>query len=220
MDRQLANIPLFAGLNDYELSVIYDRANVRAFPRNTIVIHEGDDSDSLFLILSGRVKVFLTSEKGREVILNTQTAGEYFGELALLDDLPRSASVITSESSKFCVISKKVFETVLVGHPEIALKVIKNLTGRIRALTDNVKNLALLDVYGRVARTLLSIAVACEDEEGKMVVEPKLTHQEIGKMVGASREMVTRIMKDLVVGGYVHVESERIIIYQKMPRSW
>jgi len=220
MDRQLANIPLFSGLDEYELAVIYKGAKVKGFPRNTIVIHEGDDSDSLFLILSGRVKVFLTSEKGREVILNSQGAGEYFGELALLDDLPRSASVITAESCQFCVISKKPFQEVLVGHPEIALKVIKNLTRRVRALTDNVKNLALLDVYGRVARTLLSIAVEREGEEGKMVVEPKPTHQDIGKMVGASREMVTRIMKDLVVGGYVHVENERIIIHQKLPRSW
>ncbi len=220
MDRQLANIPLFAGLEAHELSVIHGGAKVKGFPRNTIVIHEGDDSDSLFLILSGRVKVFLTSEKGREVILNTQSTGEYFGELALLDDLPRSASVITVEKSQFCVISKTAFQEVLAHHPAIALKVIKNLTQRIRALTDNVKNLALLDVYGRVARTLLSIAVECEDEEGKMVVEPKPTHQDLGKMVGASREMVTRIMKDLVVGGYVHVENERIVIHQKLPRSW
>jgi len=220
MDRQLANIPLFAGLEESELSVIYDSATVRGFARNTIVIHEGDDSDSLFLILSGRVKVFLTSEKGREVILNTQGAGEYFGELALLDDLPRSASVITAESCQFCVIAKSIFQEVLVAHPVIALKVIKNLTQRVRALTDNVKNLALLDVYGRVARTLLGIAVVCPEDEGKMIVEPKPTHQDIGKMVGASREMVTRIMKDLVVGGYVHVENERIVIHQKLPRSW
>jgi len=220
MDRQLANIPLFAGLEEHELSVIYKGAMVKRFPRNTIVIHEGDDSDSLFLILDGRVKVFLTSEKGREVILNTQSTGEYFGELALLDDLPRSASVITVESSQFCVVSKTAFQEVLIDHPAIALKVIKNLTLRVRALTDNVKNLALLDVYGRVARTLLSISVECEGEEGKMVVEPKPTHQDLGKMIGASREMVTRIMKDLVVGGYVHVEHERIVIHQKLPRSW
>ncbi len=219
MDRQLANIPLFAGLDEHELAVIYGGAAVRGFPRNTIVIHEGDDSDSLFLVLSGRVNIFLTSEKGREVILNTQGAGEYFGELALLDDLPRSASVITIERCQFCVISKAAFQKVLVSHPEIALKVIKNLTQRVRALTDNVKNLALLDVYGRVARTLLSIAEESE-EGGKMIVEPKPTHQDIGKMVGASREMVTRIMKDLVVGGYVQVESGRIIIHQKLPRSW
>ncbi|HED40805.1 MAG TPA: Crp/Fnr family transcriptional regulator [Chromatiales bacterium] len=220
MDRQLANIPLFAGLEADELSVIYEGASVRGFPRNTIIIHEGDDSDSLFLILSGRVKVFLTSEKGREVILNTQGAGEYFGELALLDDLPRSASVITAERCQFCVIAKSAFQEVLLEHPVIALKVIKNLTRRVRALTDSVKNLALLDVYGRVARTLLGIAVPCEEDEGRMIVEPKPTHQDIGKMVGASREMVTRIMKDLVVGGYVHVENERIVIHQKLPRSW
>ncbi len=219
MDRQLANISLFTGLEAHELSVIHESAKVKAFPRNTIVIHEGDDSDSLFLILSGRVKVFLTSEKGREVILNTQGEGEYFGELALLDDLPRSASVITAESCQFCVITKTAFQEVLINHPKIALKVIKNLTRRVRALTDSVKNLALLDVFGRVARTLLSMAVANE-EEGVMIVEPKPTHQDIGKMVGASREMVTRIMKDLVVGGFVHVENERIVIHQKLPRSW
>ncbi len=219
MDRQLANIPLFTGLDTHELSMINNGASVRTFSRNTIVVHEGDESDSLFLVLSGRVQVFLTSENGREVILNTQGEGEYFGELALLDDLPRSASVITIEPCKFCVISKTDFQKVLLNHPEIAQKVIRNLTRRVRALTDNVKNLALLDVYGRVARTLLTIAVENE-QAGKMIVEPKPTHQDIGKMIGASREMVTRIMKDLVVGGYITVESARIIIHQKLPRSW
>lgn len=219
MDRQLANIPLFTGLDTHELSMINSGASVRTFSRNTIVVHEGDESDSLFLVLSGRVQVFLTSENGREVILNTQGEGEYFGELALLDDLPRSASVITIEPCKFCVIAKTDFQKILLNHPEIAQKVIRNLTRRVRALTDNVKNLALLDVYGRVARTLLTIAVENE-QEGKMIVEPKPTHQDIGKMIGASREMVTRIIKDLVVGGYITVESARIIIHQKLPRSW
>ncbi len=217
MIRELAKIPLFSELGKPELKIIADSAMVRSFPKNTIIIHEGDTSDSLYLILSGKVKVFVSNDNGREVILAVQGSGEFFGEMALVDALPRSASVITMVQSKFCVLSKATFESCIAKDPSIALKLLKTQSQRVRRLTTNVKNLALLDVYGRVARALLNMATQQDD---KMVIEHRLTHQDIAKMVGASREMVSRIMKDLTTGGYIRSEGHQITINESLPSGW
>ena len=213
----LKNIPLFAGLSDEDIKAISSHAVTKTYAKNTVIINEGDESDSLYVIITGRVKVFLSDEDGKEVILNTQEAGDYFGELALIDEAPRSASVMTLDDSKMSIVSKRDFENCLTRHPQIALRVIKGLTKRLRNLTDNVKSLALMDVYGRVARTLLSLAT---DEDGKLVVSQRLTQRDIASMVGASREMVSRILKDLSVGGYITVDKKSITINEKLPSAW
>lgn len=213
----LANVPLFSGLEKSDLDTIAAHGVTRSFARNTVVITEGDTSDSLYLILEGRVKVFLTDDHGREVILRTQGPGEYFGEMALMDEGPRSASVMTAEPSKLCVISRAGFNECLNRHPSIAMALIQHLSRRVRALTENVRGLALLDVYGRIARLLLELAVKRED---KLVIEERLTHQDIASRVGASREMVSRIMKDLMDGGYVQQDGKRLVIPEKLPLAW
>lgn len=213
----LDNIALFADLSDAERESISKLAVTRSFKKNTLVICEGDQSDSLYIILSGKVKVFLSDEDGKEVTLNTQKEGEYFGELAMLDDAPRSASVITVEASKLAVISKAAFDECLESHPKIALTIMRGLARRLRELTENVRNLALMDVYGRVARTLLDMA---EDVDGKQVIQQKLTQREIASMVGASREMVSRILRDLSIGGYISIENKIITINERLPSGW
>ncbi|ADJ28805.1 Crp/Fnr family transcriptional regulator [Nitrosococcus watsonii] len=200
-----------------DLALLRDCGITRTYPKHTILIHEGDHSDSLYIILSGKVKVYISDEDGKEVILRTQKAGEYFGELALLDKGPRSASVMALEKSRLSVVSKTVFNRCLTEHPDFALKLLCALTQRIRSLTENVKNLALLDVYGRVARTLLDLAI---EKEGKLIIEERPTHQEIAQRVGASREMVSRIMGDLATGGYIEVTSKTIIIPHRLPSAW
>jgi len=217
MQSDLARVPLFADLKKKEINAIADGAIIRSFPKNTIIIHEGDTSDSLYIILSGRVKVFVSDDNGREVILAVQGPGEYFGELALVDEMPRSASVLTMVQSKFCIITKSIFDSCLTSNPAIALKLLKTQTLRVRRLTNNVKNLALLDVYGRVARALLNLATPHDD---MMVIEHKVTHQDLAKMVGASREMVSRIMKDLTTGGYIKCEGNNITINEGLPTGW
>src|SRR3569832_264189 len=196
----LKNIPLFSGLNEAEIAEIARHAVERSYPKNTVLINEGDHSDTLYVIQEGKVKVYLADEQGKEIVLNQQGPGEYFGELALLDDAARSASVMTLERSSFCVLSKEVFKDVLAKNPNIAVSLIKDLPHRVRALPDNVKSLALLDVYGRVAKTLLGMATPQGD---RRVDERKLTQQDIADRVGASREMVARILKDLATGGYI-----------------
>lgn len=211
------DVHLFAELGPDDSQLLTERCVVRSFPKNTILMNEGDETDSLYVITSGKVKVFVSDENGKEIILNILGPGEYFGELALLDDSPRSASVMTLEDSRFSVISRSDFQQCLVDYPDIAMSLIRALAQRIRSLTDNVRSLALMDVYGRVARTLLDLAA---DKDGKLEIEQRLTHQDIANMVGASREMVSRIFKDLTIGHYISVDKGRITINEKLPRHW
>ncbi|WP_455218102.1 Crp/Fnr family transcriptional regulator [Kaarinaea lacus] len=215
----LSNISLFADLSAPDLEAITKLAVTRNFPRNTMVLCEGDQSDSLYVVLSGKVKVFLSDEEGKEVTLNVQGEGEYFGELALLDSSPRSASVVTVEEKKLAIISKKAFEDCMEKNPGIPLKISRNLARRLRDLSENVRSLALMDVYGRVARTLLDLAVD-DDEEGRKVIREKLTQRDIASMVGASREMVSRILRDLTIGGYITVKNKIITINERLPSGW
>lgn len=217
-ERALKSLPLFGQLGEEEICSLSSRVSLKTYPKHTILVSEGDETDSLFIIENGKVKVYLSDEEGKEVIINILEDGDYFGELALLDDKPRSASVMTLEECRVWLISKKDFETWLLQHPQITILLLKDMSSRLRQLTDNVKSLALMDVYGRVARTLLHLAKQQGDD--KLVIDQRLTQQDIANMVGASREMVSRIMKDLVAGGYVSIERNAIIIHEKLPSHW
>ena len=205
-----------AALEQHELEALASHATAQTFPKNTVIINEGDRSDSIFITVSGKVKVFLHGEDGREVVLNMHGPGEYFGEM-VLDEGPRSASVMTLEAAKFLVISKAEFRRFLSANPDFAMRLINRLMGRVRALTESVGSLALMDVYGRVARLLLDLAV---EQDGRLVVAERLSQKDIADRVGASREMVSRIFKDLGAGGYIEVEQRRITINKDLPRRW
>lgn len=189
---------------------------LRGYPKNTVFITEGDSSDSVFVILSGRVKIFLSDTEGHEMILDTPGPGEYVGEMAL-DGNPRSASVMTMESTTFSVVSRDPIREAIRKDPDFALEMISKIIDRARLATNSVKDLALLDVYGRVARLLLNMAV---EKDGKLEIPEKLTQQEIAERVGASRDMVSRIFRDLTAGGYISVESRHITINKKPPARW
>jgi CRP/FNR family cyclic AMP-dependent transcriptional regulator len=189
---------------------------VRSYPKNTVFITEGDSSDSVFVVLSGRVKIFLSDTEGHEMILDTQGPGEYVGEMAL-DGNPRSASVMTMEATTFSVVGREPIKEQIRRKPEFALDMISKIIDRARLATNSVKDLALLDVYGRVARLLLNMAV---EHNGKLEIPEKLTQQEIAERVGASRDMVSRIFRDLTAGGYITVESRHITINKKPPARW
>jgi CRP/FNR family cyclic AMP-dependent transcriptional regulator len=216
MLEALRKVALFEGLGEEELAALEAVVVSRSYPKNTIVVSEGDRSDTMFLILSGRVKVFVSEDNDKELILNTQGPGEYFGEM-VLDDGPRSASVMTLEPCRMAMLTRDRFRGYLAKNPEVAIAVIRNLIHRCRALTENAKDLALLDVYGRLSKLLLSLA---KDEDGRLVVNEKLTKQAIGERIGASREMVSRIFKDLTAGGYIASEDGKLIIRRKPPANW
>jgi CRP/FNR family cyclic AMP-dependent transcriptional regulator len=199
-----------------ELRALSEQGTVKSFQKNAVIVSEGDETESLYVILSGRVKVFVADESGKEIVLGTQGPGEYFGEM-VLDGGPRSASVMTLEPSRFVVIPKRNVRDFLRGQPEFAIRLIEKLIHRSRALTASVKNLALMDVYGRVARLLLDLA---EDDGGTLVIREKLTQQDIASRVGASREMVSKILNDLATGGYLSVSHKRITLHRVPPRHW
>jgi CRP/FNR family cyclic AMP-dependent transcriptional regulator len=191
-------------------------ATVRTFPKRAIIVTEGDDSDSLYLVLSGKARVFVADDKGREVQLNQLGPGEYFGEVTL-DGGPRSASVMALEECRCAVVKRGELTAFLEQHGELALHIVRKLARRVRDLTENVRSLALMDVYGRVARLLLELA---EEEDGKLVIRENLTHKDIASRVGASREMISRIFSDLAEGGYVRKEEGNLVIARKPPPRW
>ncbi len=202
-------------LTSDELAAIAPHAKARVYPAKTIVVTEGDRAGALFVILEGRCKAYVSDEEGREAVLSVMGPGEYFGEITL-DDGPRSASVMTLESVKVLVVPLKEFRDFVAANPDFATHFIGKLIRRIRDLTKTVGNLSLLDVYGRVARLLLDSA---REEGGRLVVE-RLRQTDIAGRVGCSREMVSRIFKDLVKGGYIALEEERIVIVRKPPAKW
>lgn len=191
-------------------------ATVRPYPRNAIIVTEGDESDSLYVMLSGKARVYVSDEKGREASLNQMGPGEYFGEVTL-DGGPRSASVMALEECRCAVIRRAELTAFIERNPGFALHLVRKLAHRVRELTENVRSLALMDVYGRVARLLLELA---EEKDGKLVVPEPLTHREIASRVGASREMISRIFSDLADGGYVRKEDGQLVIARKPPPRW
>ena len=191
-------------------------ATTRTFGKNAIMVSEGDETDSLYIVLAGRAKVFVADENGREVQLNQIGPGEYFGEVTL-DGGPRSASVMALEECRCAVVKRAELTAFLERNPEFALHLVRKLAHRVRMLTDSVRSLALMDVYGRVARLLLELA---EERDGRLVVEESLTHRDIASRVGASREMISRIFSDLTDGGYVRKEDRHLVIMRKPPPRW
>ena len=189
---------------------------VRQFPKQTILINEGDVGDSLYVILAGRVKVYASNAAGREVVLNFHGPGEYVGEMSL-DGAPRSASVITVEPTTCAIVNRAQFRDFLAANPDFAQHLIRTLIRRARSATENVKSLALSDVYGRLVRLVNAL---CVDVGGRLTVRERLTHQDIADRVGASRDMVGKLLKDLVAGGYLLVEDRQITILRKLPPGW
>lgn len=206
----------FAPLTETTLREIASTGVVRSFPKNTVLINEGDFGDSLYVILSGKVKVYASSADGKEFVIDFHGPGEYVGEMSL-DGAPRSASVITVEPSTCAIVNRTQFREFLLAHPDFAMHLIEKLIHRTRVATENVKSLALSDVYGRMVRLLNTLA---RTVEGKQVVPEKLTQQEIADRVGASRDMIGKLMKDLVAGGYLSVEDRTITILKRLPTGW
>jgi CRP/FNR family cyclic AMP-dependent transcriptional regulator len=204
-------------LDEGLLREIARRGGVRSYPMHAVLINEGDTADSLFIVLSGRVKVYSTSVEGKEVVITIHGAGEYVGELAL-DGGVRSASVMTIEPTTCSVVSGASLREFIAAYPDFASHLIRKLIRRVRHATESVKSLALEDVYARVIRLLAELSDPGAGAERR--VRERLTQQDIADRVGASREMVSRIMKDLTTGGYIAVDEGRIVVLRKPPAAW
>jgi CRP/FNR family cyclic AMP-dependent transcriptional regulator len=213
----LKKIPFLSGLSDEVLLSLAEKAKSAKFPKQATIIMEGDETSSLYIMLSGKVRVFSSDDKSKEVTLLIQEPGSYFGEIALLSDEPRSASVVSLETTVCAVISKSDFISWLMANPEVAISLLGVLSEKIRHLTDKVRLMALSNVYERTVKALQAMAVV---EGNVSVIHNRPTQQELASMVGSSREMINKIMHELTKGGYVTVEDKTMIINKKLPASW
>lgn len=205
----LRNVPLFSGLDESELERLSKVSVRRRAARGEQVVRAGEDAESLIILLTGRAKVTNFDEEGREIILAWLGPGEFFGEMGLIDGSPRSASVVAVEPSELLVIGKNEFQRCMQDNFQVAQKLMRILVRRLREADRSIESLALLDVYGRVARLLLDMS---EEEDGKRLVRQKISKQDMARMIGASREMVSKVMRDLEVGGYIICDSDLITI--------
>ena len=201
-------IPLFRSLSDQQLASIGAHAAWRVFERGDVIVRQGELADSLFVIASGQVKVYM-SEGDREVILKTLSAGDFFGEMPMLDQEPRSASVAALERCHLQTLSYESFRRAMAGSTDIAKRVLETLAKRLRDADRKIGALALLNISARVSRTLLELAIV---SNGRKVVGEPFTQKDLASMVGASREMVNRTLHDLMQQGYIEVQRKSIII--------
>jgi CRP-like cAMP-binding protein len=208
----LEKIPLFGQLAAVELQRVVEVTRERTYPKNSVILFEDDPGDALYVVAQGQVKVVLIGEDGREVILSVLGLGEFFGEMALIDDEPRSAHVIAMEDSTLLVLRREDFQGILKQSPGIALALLRELSRRLRRVDEKVGSLVLLDVNGRVAQLLLELA----DEEGGDRITRRLTHHTIAQMIGSSRETVSRTMRELVDKGLIEVSRKDIVIRDRV----
>lgn len=212
----LANVPLFAGLEPAALSALEEQTKVKRYQKRTVIIEKGDESSTLYVLEQGRAKVYVADDAGREIVLRELKPGDHFGELALLGDSPRTASVETLTDCEVRLLTGPIFKDFLSKQPEVALGLIRHLARQIADLTDTASDLALLSVYGRIAKVLVENA---RDQGGRLMTPP-LTQQQIADRVGCSREMVSRIVGDLKTGGYISLEGKRFVLERKLPERW
>jgi CRP/FNR family transcriptional regulator, cyclic AMP receptor protein len=204
----LATVPLFTGLDRTELQRFGELTREKFYPKGSVILFENDPGDSLFVVRQGRVKVVLIGEDGREVILGVLGVSEHFGELALIDDRPRSAHVIAMDDSHLLVLRREDFRKRVESSPAVAWSLLTELSRRLRRADEKIGGLVLLDVPGRIARLLLDLS----EESGADTIEKALTHQTIAQMIGASRETVSRAMKEFQDANWVTIERRRITL--------
>ena len=202
----IRRVPLFAMLTASQAESVSQAVVKSRFKRGEAIVEQGKKSNSLAIMLTGRARVITTNARGREVILATMQPGDYIGEMSLIDNEPHSATVRAEVQTDVLILGRLEFARCLPENSSMAYAVMKGLVQRLRHADRKIESLALMDVYGRVARALLEFAV--EDAEGNAVIRDKVSRLDLAKMVGASREMVSRVMKDLEVRGFIEIRSD------------
>lgn len=208
----LKSVPLLSSFSDQQIATLASCVQHRSYPRGALILRAGEETDALYIILSGRVKVLIPNEEGREVILTMLGSQDYVGEMGLLDGLPSSATVETLEPCEMLRVPRTAFLSCMESHSEVAMLVLKNLVKRLRDADRKIESLALIDVYGRVARLIIDMA---ELTDGSWVVPRAPAKQEIARMIGASREMVSRVIKDLQEKNLIRTDKRKIIVLDR-----
>lgn len=190
----------------------------RRYRRGALLIQEGETGDTLYIVLQGRLRAFLSDNNGRELTLGLYGPLEYVGEMSL-DGGPRSANVEAAEPSNCAVVTRATLLTYIAEHPEFALELMARLIRRARLATESARSVALIDVYGRLVRLLNSLA-QIPNEQGERALKERLTHQQMAQHLACSREMVSRLLKDLETGGYIAVRERWIWLLKTLPARW
>ena len=214
-------VPLFSGLEDDDLQSLISATTRRKFPKEGVVFFEHDLGDALFMIVSGRVKVTILSDDGRETILAVLSDDDFFGEMSLLDNEPRSATAIAMQDTEMVVLRQRDFLSIVEKRPRVAINLLAVLSSRLRKANQQIGNLALHDVYGRVARILLEMAseTGKRREDGRVAFR-RPTHQEIANMIGATRETVSRMISDPHRQGFIEISGKDVIIQDALAREF
>ena len=210
----LRSLPMFATFSPEQMRALAAMVTRRSAPRGSAIMREGDPIDSLYIVISGRLKVMMGEADGKETILSILGKGEFFGDMGVIDDGPRSATVVAIEPCELLAITRQAFRRCLGGNPDLAMAVMRVLVRRLREADRKIGGLAMLDVYGRVARLLLDMS---ESVNGRRVIAKRLSKQDIARMVGASREMVSKVMKDLQTSGYIEMDGATIVLRDVHP---
>lgn len=209
----LKKVTIFADLDDGTLGGIERLIVEKTFPRDSVIVGQEDPGDALFVVSKGKVKVVLYGSSGREIILSLFKSGDFFGEMSLLDNQPRSANVIALEDSTLLVLERRAFADHLQSQPRTALKVLSEMSRRLRRADAIIGNLALLDVFGRVARFLRDLAKNDgEAVDGMVIIRQRPTQQEIASMIGTSRETVSRALSEFQRRGFIELSGRRIAL--------
>ncbi|MBI5344500.1 MAG: Crp/Fnr family transcriptional regulator [Deltaproteobacteria bacterium] len=211
----LAKNPLFSGLEGFYLKDIISVGEIAFIPKGTQIICEGDIGDAVYFMLSGKAKVTLYGEEGREIVLAVLKDGDMFGEMSIIDDKPRSANVEAVRDMECLVVNRAAFLEYLRMHHKVYMRLFAYLTGRLREATRKIGGLALLDVCGRIAHTLIGMSKGGGAEKAKVLTIERLTHEDLAAMIGSSREVVSRALKKMTEEGYIKIEKERILLYME-----
>ncbi len=214
----LRQVDLFQHLSDKQLDTLAQQTRELSFRKNAILMTEGDAGESMYIVQSGLVKIFVSDDEGKELVLYQHGRGTVIGDIALLDDEPRSASVATLEKTTALVISKSSFLKCLSDNPDMAHGIIRSLTQRLRQATEGSRSLALDNVYRRLADKMQELCTG--DDGSEQYLSKKFSHQELGNMIGASREMVGKVMAELIKGEYIELRNGVIHILRKLPKNW
>ena len=217
----LRQVPLFSGLDEEDIQSLIGAVTRRKYPRDAVIFFESDPGDAMFMIIAGRVKVTILSDDGREIILSILSDRDFFGEMALLDNEPRSATAIAVQDTEVAVIHQKDFLSIVEKRPRVAINLLSALSDRLRKANHQIGSLALLDVYGRVAGVLLEMAsdTGIRLKDGRIRFR-RPTHQEIANMIGATRETVSRTISDLHRQGYIEIAGKNVIIQDQFAKEF
>ena len=206
----IRRVPLFSMLTESQANAVADAVIKQRFKRGEVIVEQGKKSNALFILLNGRARVVTADSRGREVILATLQPGDHIGEMSLIDNEPHSATVRAEVQTDVLMLGRLEFARCLPENSTMAYAVMRGLVQRLRHADRKIESLALMDVYGRVARALLEFAV--ETPEGELLIRDRISRQDIAKMVGASREMVSRVMKDLEERGFIETQENGAIL--------